>query len=38
MDSNIYDVYFDQMQAYFNRYDIDLKVHKTMIGEKAKSM
>lgn len=38
MDANIYDVYFDQIQAYFDKYNIDLKVHKTMIGEKAKSM
>lgn len=38
MDSNIYDVYFEQIQAYFDKYEIDLKVHKTMIGEKAKSM
>jgi len=26
------------MQRYFDHYSLDLKIHKTMIGEKAKSM
>jgi 3-dehydroquinate synthase len=38
MDANIFNVYGEQMQRYFDHYDIELKVHKTMIGEKAKSI
>jgi 3-dehydroquinate synthase len=38
MDMNIFDVYGEQLQAYFDHYKIDLDVHKTMIGEKAKSI
>lgn len=38
MDQNIFDVYGDQIQAYFDHYKLDLKIHKTMIGEKAKTM
>merc|ERR1712000_497552 len=38
MDMNIYNVYGEQMQAYFQHYGLDLKIHKTMIGEKAKSI
>lgn len=38
MDLNIQDVYGEQMQAYFNHHGLDLKVHTTMIGEKAKSI
>ncbi|KAK5017809.1 hypothetical protein LTR39_001338 [Cryomyces antarcticus] len=38
MDMNIFNVYGDQMQAYFDHHKLDLKIHKTMIGEKAKSM
>ncbi len=38
MDLNIYDVYGEQMQAYFDHYGLDLSIHKTMIGEKAKTM
>ena len=38
MDLNIFNVYGEQMQAYFDHYGLDLEVHKTMIGEKAKSM
>lgn len=38
MDANIFNVYGEQMQKYFDHYDIELKVHKTMIGEKAKSI
>ncbi|KAK5140113.1 hypothetical protein LTR04_003154 [Oleoguttula sp. CCFEE 6159] len=36
MDMNIFNVYGDQMQAYFDHHKLDLKIHKTMIGEKAK--
>ncbi|KAL1640336.1 hypothetical protein SLS58_007009 [Diplodia intermedia] len=38
MDFNIFEIYGTQMQQYFNHYNIDLKLHKTMIGEKAKSI
>jgi 3-dehydroquinate synthase len=38
MDSNIYDLYGDQVEAYMEHYKLDLKIHKTMIGEKAKSI
>ncbi|KAK0392897.1 hypothetical protein NLU13_2391 [Sarocladium strictum] len=38
MDLNIYNMYGDQLQRYFAHHQIDLKIHKTMIGEKAKSM
>ena len=38
MDTNIFSHYGKQMQEYFDHYNIDLQVHKTMIGEKAKSL
>jgi hypothetical protein len=38
MDLNIFNVYGAQMQTYFDHYGLDLKIHKTMIGEKAKSI
>merc|ERR1712137_1364714 len=38
MDLNIYNVYGKEMQAYFDHYNMPLTVHKTMIGEKAKSI
>jgi len=38
MDFNIYNLYGEEIEHYFNHYGIDLKVHTTMIGEKAKSM
>ncbi|KAF2842705.1 2-epi-5-epi-valiolone synthase-like protein [Patellaria atrata CBS 101060] len=38
MDLNIFNVYGEQMQTYFDHYNLELKIHKTMIGEKAKSM
>lgn len=38
MDYNIFNQYGDQLQAYFDSHKLDLKVHKTMIGEKAKSI
>nr|DBA07239.1 TPA_exp: Desmethyl-4-deoxygadusol synthase [Ascochyta fabae] len=38
MDLNIYNVYGKDMQAYFDHYNMPLTIHKTMIGEKAKSI
>ncbi|KZL79472.1 3-dehydroquinate synthase [Colletotrichum incanum] len=38
MDLNIFNLYGKEMKEYFDHYDIELKIHKTMIGEKAKSM
>ncbi|KAH7391930.1 hypothetical protein BKA66DRAFT_525692 [Pyrenochaeta sp. MPI-SDFR-AT-0127] len=38
MDLNIYNVYGEEMQRYFDHYGLPLTFHKTMIGEKAKSM
>jgi len=38
MDANIFDVYGDELQKYFDHYKLELSIHKTMIGEKAKSM
>jgi 3-dehydroquinate synthase len=38
MDQNIFNVYGTAMQRYFEHYGLELEVHKTMIGEKAKSM
>jgi 3-dehydroquinate synthase len=38
MDLNIFNVHGMAMQRYFDHYGLELKVHKTMIGEKAKSM
>ncbi|KAL1611128.1 hypothetical protein SLS59_000768 [Nothophoma quercina] len=38
MDLNIFNVYGKEMQAYFDHYNLPLTIHKTMIGEKAKSI
>ncbi|PVI02614.1 2-epi-5-epi-valiolone synthase-like protein [Periconia macrospinosa] len=38
MDLNIYNLYGEKMQKYFDHYGLELRIHKTMIGEKAKSM
>ncbi|KAL5121825.1 hypothetical protein ACEQ8H_000040 [Pleosporales sp. CAS-2024a] len=38
MDLNIFNIYGKEMQAYFDHYNLPLTIHKTMIGEKAKSM
>ncbi|EON65049.1 3-dehydroquinate synthase [Coniosporium apollinis CBS 100218] len=38
MDLNIYNIYGEQIEKYFDHYKMDLKIHKTMIGEKAKTM
>lgn len=37
-DLNIYNVYGKQMQRYFDHYGLELRVHKTKIGEKAKTI
>ena len=37
-DQNVFDVYGEQIERYFTHYDISLKVHKTKIGEKAKTI
>merc|ERR1712029_1108456 len=38
MDLNIFNMYGKQMQKYFDHHGLELRIHKTMIGEKAKSM
>ena len=38
MDLNIYNVYGKQIRDYFDHFNLELQIHKTMIGEKAKSM
>ncbi|KAF1845658.1 Dehydroquinate synthase-like protein [Cucurbitaria berberidis CBS 394.84] len=38
MDLNIYNIYGEEMQRYFDHHGLPLTIHKTMIGEKAKSM
>jgi 3-dehydroquinate synthase len=37
-DLNIYNVYGKQMEKYFEHYGLELKVHKTKLGEKPKTM
>jgi 3-dehydroquinate synthase len=37
-DLNIYNVYGKQMERYFNHHGLELRVHKTKIGEKAKTI
>ncbi|KAL8923682.1 MAG: hypothetical protein Q9208_004434 [Pyrenodesmia sp. 3 TL-2023] len=37
-DMNVFDVYGEQIEKYFQHYNLDLKVHKTKIGEKAKTI
>ncbi|KAK0512719.1 hypothetical protein JMJ35_004736 [Cladonia borealis] len=37
-DLNVYNVYGEQIERYFEHYGLDLKVHKTKIGEKAKTI
>jgi 3-dehydroquinate synthase len=37
-DVNIYNIYGKQMEKYFEHHGIVLKVHKTKIGEKAKTI
>ena len=38
MDLNVYNLYGEQIEAYFTHYDLALKMHKTKIGEKAKTI
>ena len=37
-DLNVYNVYGEQIERYFKYYDLALQVHKTKIGEKAKTI
>ncbi len=37
-DLNVYNVYGEQIESYFEHYGLDLMVHKTKIGEKAKTI
>jgi 3-dehydroquinate synthase len=37
-DLNVYEVYGEAMENYFKHHNITLKVHKTKIGEKAKTI
>lgn len=37
-DKNVYNVYGHKMEKYFKHYNLDLKIHKTSIGEKAKTI
>ena len=38
MDLNVFNVYGEQIESYFQHYDLKLKLHKTKIGEKAKTI
>ena len=38
MDQNVYDLYGQPLEDYMNHFGVDLKIHKTKIGEKAKSI
>lgn len=37
-DLNVYNVYGEQIETYFQHHGLELKVHKTKIGEKAKTI
>ena len=37
-DLNVYNIYGEQMERYFKHHGIDLTIHKTKIGEKAKTI
>ncbi|KAI1816629.1 2-epi-5-epi-valiolone synthase [Poronia punctata] len=37
-DKNVYALYGKKMETYFKRFDLELKVHQTSIGEKAKTI
>ena len=37
-DMNVYNVYGGQIEEYFEHYGLKLKMHKTKIGEKAKTI
>lgn len=38
MDYNVYNIYGDQIERYFDHHGLTLKIHKTKIGEKAKTI
>ena len=38
MDKNMFNMYGERIQQYFDHYNLDLEVHKTPVGEKAKSI
>ncbi|CRK09366.1 hypothetical protein BN1723_009056 [Verticillium longisporum] len=38
MDHNIYTLYGERIESYFAHHGLELRIHKTMIGEKAKNM
>ncbi|KAI9783863.1 MAG: hypothetical protein M1816_001164 [Peltula sp. TS41687] len=38
MDLNVYKIYGEQMETYFKHHNLELKIHKTKIGEKAKTI
>ena len=38
MDLNVYKIYGEQMERYFGHHGLKLKIHKTKIGEKAKTI
>lgn len=37
-DKNVHGLYGDKMEAYFSHYGLALTIHKTSIGEKAKTI
>lgn len=37
-DKNVFNQYGSKMEKYFSHYDLELKIHKTSIGEKAKTI
>jgi 3-dehydroquinate synthase len=37
-DKNVHSLYGEKIQDYFEYYGLDLKIHQTMIGEKAKTI
>lgn len=37
-DLNVYNLYGEQIEQYFQHYNLALQVHKTKIGEKAKTI
>ncbi|KAI1382013.1 Dehydroquinate synthase-like protein [Hypoxylon crocopeplum] len=37
-DKNVYSIYGSKMENYFDHYNLELKVHQTSIGEKAKTI
>lgn len=37
-DMNVFNMYGEQIEKYFEHYNLELKVHKTKIGEKAKTI